>query len=235
MKIIKSPKQSHSNKKSEKDSLFLASDALNSGQKVASSVKQSSRKQVSVNKAQLLDTELESFSAEFESSGESLSDTVTKGISERKPKTEYDRLMHKAVYLLSMREHSVKELEEKLFSRSESPDTVFSVMDFLKEHDYVSDSRFAEAFVRSRANKGHGPVKIRAELRNKGVRIELIDEYLDPNDDLWFDNAQLLHNKKYGDEPVKDYNAWSKRARFLQGRGFTMEHIQTTVPQVDYE
>ena len=39
----------------------------------------------------------------------------------------------------------------------------------------------------------------------------------------------LIHNT----EPVKDYNEWSKRARFLQSRGFSMDHIHSTVPQVD--
>ncbi len=148
------------------------------------------------------------------------------------PKTEYDRLMHKAVYLLSMREHSVQELKNKLSLKADNPDTVFAVMDYLTQNDYVSDLRFAEAFVRFRSNKGQGPIKIKAELRAKGVGIQVVDEYLDVGAAMWFDNALVQHDKKFGDEPVKDYSAWSKRARFLQSRGFTMDHIQSVVPQI---
>ena len=158
-----------------------------------------------------------------------------KGPGKASGKSEYDILMHKAIHLLSMREHSVKELQDKLSAKSEDADTVLAVMDFLLENDYVSDTRFTEAFIRSKANRGHGPIKIRAELRGKGVSSLMIDEYLDASAGVWFDNAAQLYDKKYGEEPVSDYNTWSKRARFLQGRGFTMDHIQSTVPQVDYD
>ncbi len=155
--------------------------------------------------------------------------------SEDETKSEYKRLMHKAIHLLSMREHSVQELDAKLQAKTENHEVVYSVMEFLRANDYVSDIRFTEAFVRARANKGHGPVKIKADLRQKGVKSVLIEEHLDANAALWFDNAKELHNKKYGDTPVSDYNTWSKRARFLQSRGFTMDHIHSTVPQVDYD
>ncbi len=148
-------------------------------------------------------------------------------------KSEYKFLMHKAIQLLSMREHSVDELSTKLQAKSDDQALVYAVMDFLVENDYVSDARFTEAFVRSRANKGQGPTKIRADLKAKGVDSVIIDEHLDPSAALWFDNALSLYAKKYGDEPVSDYNTWSKRARFMQSRGFTMDQIQSTVPQVN--
>lgn len=173
------------------------------------------------------------FSDEFETDHLARSSDSNKK-SKRSAKSEYDTLMHRAIHLLSMREHSVKELQDKLAAKSEHLDTVLSVMDFMLENDYVSDVRFTEAFVRSKANKGHGPVKIRSQLRAKGINSSLIDDHLDANASIWFDNASLLYDKKYGEEPVSDYNTWSKRARFLQGRGFTMEHIQSTVPQVDF-
>ena len=122
------------------------------------------------------DISLDDFSDEFESKAEK---------RKLSPKSEYDILMHKAIHLLSMREHSVQELAGKLHLKTENADTVFSVMDFLQEHDYVSDARFTEVFVRSRANKGQGPIKIRADLRAKGVKPQLIDEHLDASAAIW--------------------------------------------------
>jgi len=158
---------------------------------------------------------------------------TNENVGGQSPKSDYDALMHKAVHLLSMREHSVQELQIKLYAKTDNPVVVDEVMRFLLEQDYVSDARFTEAFVRSRANKGQGPIKIRSDLKGKGVKTQIIDDHMDMNSACWFDQAENLYHKKYGDEPVKDYNTWSKRARFMQSRGFTMEHIHSTVPQAD--
>ncbi len=142
-------------------------------------------------------------------------------------------VVHKGIQLLAMREHSIKELRDKLSSKFEDQDMVYSAMDFLIEESYVCDYRFTESFIRSKKNAQQGPNKIRDQLRVKGVSAKIIDDYLDGNSAQWYEIAENLHHKKYGDESVKDYNEWSKRARFLQSRGFSMDHIHSTVPQVD--
>ena len=42
----------------------------------------------------------------------------------------------------------------------------------------MSDARFAESFVRVRSERGQGPLRIRAELRERGVTDVLVDEVL---------------------------------------------------------
>ncbi len=156
-------------------------------------------------------------------------------VSGQPTNSECKEALHKAIHLLSMREHSVKELETKLSAKYDTADVVSQVIDFLLENDYVSDSRFAEAFVRSRSNKGQGPIKISADLRSKGVASHHIDEYLDNGSAIWFDIAEQLYSKKYGSLEIRDHKTWSKCARFLQSRGFTMDHIQSTVPQIQWD
>jgi len=156
----------------------------------------------------------------------------------------YSEVYAKGVHLLAMREHSVKELSDKLRSKlgisygvderqydANVADLVLAVIDELLKNKLLSDERFTESYVRSRANRGFGPVKIRSELQTKGVSEILMDEYLQHNDAVWFDNAQSQYQKKYGDSSVTDYDAWSKRARFMQSRGFTMEHIHVVLPK----
>lgn len=153
--------------------------------------------------------------------------------SKKEVKSEYSKLLHKGIHFLSIREHSVQELQDKLSNKTDSPELVEEVMIFLLDNDYVSDARFAEVFVRSRAKKGQGPIKIRADLKNKGVKSQLIDEHLDQNSAVWFDSAADVYQKKFKSAPVEDYQTWTKCARFLQSRGFTMEHIHSTVPPVN--
>ncbi len=148
-------------------------------------------------------------------------------------KKEFNEVFERGVRLLSMREHSVKEMHEKLRAKTDNDQHVLEVIDSLLDKGYLSDERFAEAYVRVRANRGFGPIKIRSELKNKGVNSILMLEYLNENSTQWFDNAALQYQKKYGDGVVEDYQTWVKRARFLQGRGFTSDQIQCVVPQVN--
>lgn len=150
-------------------------------------------------------------------------------------KKEYSRLLNSGVRLLAMREHSVKEIHDKLSRRSEMPDIVNAVLDELLANKYVSDERFTESYIRARSNKGFGPIKIGAELKSKGVSNSLIVEYLDMGSPIWIDHASTQYQKKYGAEGVSDYNTWTKRARFMQSRGFTMEHIQVALPEIEFD
>jgi regulatory protein len=58
----------------------------------------------------------------------------------------------KAMDLLARREHSVKELLKKLSDRFEEPELIIKVVDQLAQDNLVSNSRFAEMYVRSSSN-----------------------------------------------------------------------------------
>ncbi len=166
-------------------------------------------------------------------------------------KKEFNELFARGLRLLAMREHSAKEITKKLFDKVEAFDraegidsaegsdnvertaTIYAVVDDLIERKYLSDERFTEVYIRSRANRGFGPVKIKAELKDKGVSHNLIQDYLNQGAALWFDNAKSEYHKKYGDAPIADYSAWAKRAKFLQGRGFNMDQIHCAVTPPD--
>lgn len=155
-------------------------------------------------------------------------------------KKEFNSVLSRGMRLLAIREHSVLEIRNKLvdkFADYEDVDAslVYAVVDELVKLDYVSDDRFAESYVRSRANKGFGPVKIKAELKGKGVSNGLIQDHLKEGAGSWFDKAEQQYIKKYGDGSITDYNTWTKRARFMQSRGFTMEHIHVTLPKVEFD
>ena len=149
-------------------------------------------------------------------------------------KEEFNTLFAKGVYLLSMREHSVQEMQDKLNARSDNVTIVLAVVDELVVHRYLSDERFAETYVRSRQNRGFGPIKIRSELSSKGIANRLIEEFLDIASVHWIDIARQEYKKKYKASDLESYKEWAKRARFMQSRGFTMEHIQVVIPRDEY-
>ena len=67
------------------------------------------------------------------------------------------------------REHSTLELKRKLIRKGHSPDVVDAVVDRLQQDGALSDERFVDVFVRSRIQRGDGPIKIRLALSERGI------------------------------------------------------------------
>ena len=134
-------------------------------------------------------------------------------------------IRNKAMDLLARREHSEYELRQKLKSRDYDVDAIDAVLQGLKQDHLLSDARFAEAYVNHRFNAGVGPVKIRYELRQKGVTEVLADEFLEPLSDRWDQLMMQQRIRKYGESIPADYAERMKQARFLQNRGFSPESV----------
>ena len=161
--------------------------------------------------------------------------------------SEQATLTERALRLLAAREHSRFELRRKLLRRraSDSSQTneraqaqVDTVLDDLASRDLLSDVRFAEAFVRRGVDRGHGPIKIRADLRNRGVMEDVIDDTLTFSDEFWLRRARAVQAKRFGGGVGGDRSdagapanrsEWARRARFLAARGFSSDIIYRTL------
>lgn len=131
--------------------------------------------------------------------------------------------------LLMRREYSRVELLQRLTAKGFLRDEVEAVLDGLAEKDWQSDARFAELYVRSQAARGYGPIKIKIELKERGVADGLIAEFLDENDVIWYELAKKVYNKKFSAKKAKSdgLEEQLKQKRFLQQRGFTYEQIKS--------
>ena len=128
--------------------------------------------------------------------------------------------------LLANREHSRTELRRKLCARSYAGEMVDHVLDDLIRQHLLSDERFTEQYLSSRQRRGFGPVRIKGELRERGVKAELISSYLNVQDESWIETLRLTHDKKFGVESPSDVKEKARRVRFLEYRGFTGEQIK---------
>lgn len=131
--------------------------------------------------------------------------------------------------LLVRREHSQAELRRKLLQRYDSTGLVEQVLQQLVEQRLQSDTRFTEMYVRMRAERGYGPVRINHELQERGVNLAIIAEFLDENAGIWFDYAKVVWQRKYGKKLAQTYSERAKQMRFLQYRGFTMAQINAGI------
>jgi len=124
--------------------------------------------------------------------------------------------------LLSRREHSRVELEQKLRKRDFASEEIEQALSELVEGGIQSDARFAENYIHYRANRGYGPQHIRAELAQRGVDELCIDEQMSYYDQsFWEDHCRQVWQKKFGGEVPEDYTAKMKQLKFLQYRGFS--------------
>ncbi|MEZ0122892.1 MAG: regulatory protein RecX [Candidatus Reddybacter sp.] len=132
-----------------------------------------------------------------------------------------------AMNILARREHSRKEVRDKLLKKFDpSAELLDAVLDKLVVDDLLSDQRFSEAFVRWRVGKGQGAVRIRMELRERGVDGDAVLRECDVD---WFALAVEVAHKRFGASPAIDPKQRAKRMRFLQYRGFNGEQIRAAL------
>lgn len=134
-----------------------------------------------------------------------------------------------AVRLLSRREHSAFEIRAKLTKREFDNSEIEQAIVELIQGDWLSDERFAEAYIRMRQLKGFGPIRISIELNERGVNESIVETYLHAGETSWSQTLVEQYKKKYKNKAIEDYNDKAKRIRFLQYRGFSLDGIYQVV------
>lgn len=139
--------------------------------------------------------------------------------------TAYDA----AIRLLARREYSRAELVSRLSAKGYASEEICACLDALAEKGLQSDARFAEHFLRSRIARGQGPLKVRAELGQRGVereRIAVTFRELERSGEVdWFDLATSVVVRRFA-SPGDTLRERARRERFLAGRGFDADQVR---------
>jgi|TARA_X000000368_G_scaffold191969_1_gene151357 regulatory protein len=142
------------------------------------------------------------------------------------PDDQFNIIYNKSLDLLSRREHSRKEIKEKLLLRYENTEQINVVLEKLVSNNLINDSRFAEAYVLNRKRKGFGPKKIIFELISKGVKESIANEVVEIEGG-WIEAARSAFKKKYKDDQNIETKEQLKQKTFLQNRGFGFKEIES--------
>ncbi|TBR42539.1 regulatory protein RecX [Marinomonas agarivorans] len=139
----------------------------------------------------------------------------------------YSQIRDTALLILSKREHSRQELEQKLKRRfPDHKEDVANLLQELADENMQNDHRFAASFLRNRLAKPYGKNRIISELRQKGIKQDSIDYAFSTEPDVdWFELAKQLKQRKFGDKVATDYKEKAKQFRYLQYRGFGFDEI----------
>jgi len=127
--------------------------------------------------------------------------------------------------LLARRDHSTTELSRKLQRKAFNQADIDSVLAALSQEGLLNDQRFMESYIQYRRARGYGPLRIRAELIERGIAQDLIEHQLNITDNAWLEDARKVWKKRFKNCLPKDMKARGQQMRFLFYRGFTSEQI----------
>lgn len=124
---------------------------------------------------------------------------------------------------LGRRDYSRSEITRKLRRKFGEEVDVAVVLDWLEEHRFLDENRYLEVLIRSAIDRGHGLLRLRQDLRQRGIAAALIDQALSSLEVDWFAQARALRERRFGHKPVTDQKEKARQLRYLQYRGFTGE------------
>ncbi len=149
----------------------------------------------------------------------------------KKSTLTYEETRDKALRLLGVREHSEKELAEKLLRSGAETENVERVIEYCREYNYVNDARFAEAYSRHlHTSKIYSKEKISYELKRKGISPEDIEAALAEIEEYTEEELiPMVERKLNGDFDMKQRN---KAKRYFYNKGFSISLINSCIERI---
>jgi regulatory protein len=133
-----------------------------------------------------------------------------------------------AVALLSRRDFCCGELRQQLAAQGFEARALEQALADLRERHYLDDERYAGQFVAYHAERGQGPLRIERDLAELGVAAELIEAALAGHGD-WARLAREVRIRRFGLALPSSWPEKARQARFLQYRGFSIDHVRSAL------
>jgi len=154
-----------------------------------------------------------------------------------KEESDLFRCRRKALDYLAARNRSAREIETYLAGKGYSGNHIGEVVNDLVQRRYIDDYGFALGYIRYRRGRSAvGNNLLKQELRNKGVKRELITQALRETADSEADDEELygLARKKL-DKIGPKHNRFQKLSYFLYNRGFDGAAIRRVLERLRKE
>lgn len=138
--------------------------------------------------------------------------------------------LSKLAELCSKGEHCCGEMHEKMRRWGIEEDVRERVVNYLVDHKYVDDERFARAFAHDKLEyNGWGIRKIEQALRQKRVSADIINRVLSGVGTEQYEEKllPLLQQKRKSIKAKTERERNMKLIRFAMGRGYTYDQIRS--------
>ena len=153
-----------------------------------------------------------------------------------------ERLRARSVALdyIAYQARTEQEVRRKLARKGFAEHVVEEAVARMAELGYLDDAAYARAYARGRlSGRGHGPQRIRNDLRKRGVAPRVIDAALEDlveQDDLR--ETALHHGRKRWVRLQREEDPYKRRKKlsdFLMRRGYDFDLIREVVERLETE
>ncbi|HEY8131089.1 MAG TPA: regulatory protein RecX [Thermoanaerobaculia bacterium] len=147
-----------------------------------------------------------------------------------------DRCYASALRILRHRFNSTAELKRKLRTKGFTKEDIDPTIQRLAAEKWLDDERFAGAFVRTRARKRIGRLRIRRELMGAGVEDEIIARAVGENVDSDDERQTAIRTaqrrlpiliRRYGEQAARN-----KLAAYLLKQGYEAALVRDIVKEI---
>ncbi len=140
-----------------------------------------------------------------------------------------------AFLLLKFRLRSREELRRRMEQKKFTGEVIKETLDFLQEKAFIDDHEFARSWISSRLKRPLGWLRIRQELKLKGVDPKVIEAEIKKARKDYSEGEvvlQLVRMKLEKLKGLEPYKAKNKVFQFLARRGFSPDSITDALTQL---
>ena len=163
---------------------------------------------------------------------------ITAQEAERLRMLIYSKNLEYAASLLAGSEYAASDIRMKLKKREVADEVIEGIIAWLYDNNYLNDSRYAEAYIRSYAGRKSREL-IKRELEYKGVSPDDLNDLFDQiYKDESIDETELLLDmleKKYGGQDFGSDKVRVKAASYLLRKGFKMGAVNDAIKRMQKE
>ncbi len=139
-------------------------------------------------------------------------------------RTLYKRAQNRALYLLTAREYTEKELSARLCQNRYPEEVIEKVVIFLKEYHYLDDLSYTRQFIRA-YGKRKSAKQITEQLYHKGIAKDTVRKVMGQEEVNDTEAILKLAKKKVKRAEELDMQKESRLIRYLFRKGFHYEDI----------
>ncbi|MBQ9232934.1 MAG: regulatory protein RecX [Lachnospiraceae bacterium] len=135
-----------------------------------------------------------------------------------------------AVYLLTFKSRTSKELTDKLKNKGYSDCEIDKAMNKLLEYNFVNDDSYTLSYIKSNIDK-KGKKLILRELSEKGIDKSIIEETMEELSILEIEEEKIdiIFKKRFSDSDLNDIRVRNRVQSYFLRRGFSYEKISKIV------
>lgn len=154
------------------------------------------------------------------------SEITKEKLEKMQAESETEKATEKALSLLERQKYTKKQIRTKLLQKGYLPATIDEVIKKLEEYGYISDTDFAESFLRSATTKSIKEIKY--SLLQKGVSEQVINQVLEESG---VDETEKIANLAQKFMRYKEDTPENKKklVAYLYRKGFGFDKINKVI------